>query len=537
MDVYHAYALLNMLAEIDKGLAMEPLLNNPIKKHRQETKRLASAIKGIDVYHWLCESGYFPESYVLPPCFMVNERPDKPKIYTKVKCHGKNYKVPRTQCLNVHFPKTEYTDRNFGLIHPEIHNDIAYQIFQNWQTMVEKMIPENSQVTSYTFPIPIDARNPGRVGFLRSGRMIYEFIEMIDDDIASEAYKYSYIVKADIKSFYPTIYTHSIAWAIHGKKFIRKMENFRNYNHLGNRLDKLFQNANDGCTNGIPIGPVVSDVVAEVVASAVDLHFTELVNNSGIECEAVRFKDDYRVLTKSETDSKRIIKFLQTSLKDFNLELSDNKTTISPLPSGLFREWVSKYHVAHPVNKKSYSWKEFRELYLATIRIDQEYRGTGVIERFLADIINDDGKLKIKMEASNLQKFISMLIMLGNLRVKAFPKVIAILEVVIKNSFGLFHKETIVRYLQEYLETLSEEEERNKYLISWISYFLVSNELVEFFHKESNYKDPITQSILTNSGKIFTDCKDHTIFVDCKRISKQVTMIEHLDVFNPPQTI
>lgn len=510
-------------------------MSNPIKEHRKATKKLARSLKKTDVYHWLCERGYFPESYVLPPCFVVNKRPAKPKVYTKVTRKGKYYKVPRTQCLNVHFPKTEYTDRNFGLIHPEIHNDIAYHISTNWLTLVEKMVPTNSQVTSYTFPVPIDARNPGRVGYLRSGRMIYEFIGMIDDDIASVAYKYRYIVKADIKSFYPSIYTHSIAWAIHGKKFIRKPANMHSYKLLGNRLDKLFQNANDGCTNGVPIGPVVSDVIAEIVASAVDVSLTKLIKDSGIECEAVRFKDDYRLLTKSEADSKRIIKFLQASLKGFNLELSDEKTTISPLPDGLFREWVSKYHAVNPRKKKSYTWKEFRELYLATIRIDKECSGTGVIERFLADIIDKEGKLKITVGDFNLQKVISMLIMLGSLRVKAFPKIIAILESVLKSEFGFIHHKIIVEYLEDYLLTLSEEEERNKYLISWISYFIVSNGLDSLLSIKPKYKDPITRSILNNRGNVFKDCKEHKIFMGCKAVAKKVTMIEHLDVFNPPK--
>jgi len=510
-------------------------LSNPIKEHRKATKKLARSLKKTDVYHWLCERGYFPESYVLPPCFIVDKRPIKPKIYTKVTGGGKKYKVPRTECLNVHFPKTEYTDRNFGLIHPEIHNDIAYHIATNWLTIVERMVPKNSEVTSYTFPVPIDSRNPGRLGYLRSGRLIYEFIGMIDDDIASEAYKYRYIVKADIKSFYPSIYTHSIAWAIHGKKYIRNPANMHNYKLIGNRLDRLFQNASDGCTNGVPIGPVVSDIIAEIIASAVDVSFTKRIKDSGIECESVRFKDDYRILTKSETDSKRVIKFLQASLKELHLELSDEKTTILPLPDGLFREWVSKYHAVHPSKKKTYTWKEFRELYLATIRIDKECTGTGIIERFLADIVDKTGRLKIRVGVFNLQKVISMLVMLGALRIKAFPKIIAILEGILKSSFGHMHQKIIVEYLEDYLLTLSEEEERNKYLISWISYFLVSNGLDDLLSTRPKYKDPITRSIFNNRGNVFKDCKEHKIFVGCKTMAKKVTMIEHLDVFDPPK--
>lgn len=103
------------------------------------------------------------------------------------------------------------------------------------------MFPPNSKVTSYSFPIPIDSQNPGRIGYLRSGRMIYEFLDMTEDDIAAVAYKYTHVVKADIKSFYPSIYTHSIAWAIHGKKHVRKPANLHNFLLVGNRLDRLFK--------------------------------------------------------------------------------------------------------------------------------------------------------------------------------------------------------------------------------------------------------------------------------------------------------
>lgn len=510
-------------------------MNNPIKEHREATKNLGRSLKKADVYHWLCECGYFPESYVLPPCFTVAKRPMKPKTYYKVTGGGKKYVVPRTECLNIHFPKTEYTDRNFGLIHPEIHNDIAYHLSMNWLTIVEAMVPKKSQVTSYTFPVPIDSRNPGRLGFLRSGRLIYEFIGMIDDDITSEAYKYRYIVKADIKSFYPSIYTHSIAWAIHGKRFIRKPKNMYNYGLLGNKLDRLFQNANDGCTNGIPIGPVVSDVISEIVAAAVDVHFTKLIKDAGIDCEAVRFKDDYRFLTHSEVDSKRVIKLLQKALGEYSLELSDEKTMVTALPGGLFRDWVSRYHAVHPKKKKTYTWKEFRELYLAVVQIDKVCPGTGVIDRFLADIVDKSGKLKIRVGVFNLQKVISMLIMLGSLRIKAFPKIVAILESILHSNFGFLHQRIIVDYLENYLQTLSEEEERNKYLISWISYFLVSNGLDKLLSVKPKYKDPITRSILNNRGSVFKDCKEHKIFVGCKSIAKKITMMQHLDIFYPPK--
>lgn len=391
-------------------------ISNPIRTHRDATYNLAMALAKKDVYHWLVQYGYFPESYVLPPCFAVVKRP-RTTAHFRVRKAGNTYKVPRSECISVHFPKSELTDRTFGIIHPRIHNDIAFHISQNWKTVVDAMVPKDSVVASYTFPVPIDARHPGRIGQLRSGRSIYEFLGMIDDDIASVAYRYSYLVKADIKNFYPSIYTHSIAWALHGKANVRNPVNIHNYKLLGNRLDRLFQNANDGCTNGVPIGPVVSDVIGEIIASGVDLNLSTALTKISMDCEVIRFKDDYRILVKSEVDARTAIKLLQAALKEYNLELSDDKTAIWKLPDGLFREWVSMYHNVQPRRKNKYTWKEFREHYLAVLRIDKACPGTGVIDRFLADIVSRKGKLKIRVAPSNLQKVFSMLLMLATLRV------------------------------------------------------------------------------------------------------------------------
>ena len=367
--------------------------------------------------------------------------------------------------------------------------------------------------------------------------MIYEFLGMIDDDVAAVAYRYTHILKTDIKNFYPSIYTHSIAWALHGKRFIRKPANRYNYKLLGNRLDKLFQNALDGCTNGVPIGPVVSDLICEIIAVGADRVFSKKLLAANIDCEIVRFKDDYRILAKSESDAKSAIKLLQAALKEFNLELSDEKTTISVLPDGLFREWASMYHAVCPKRKAWYSWTEFRELYLSVHRIDKACPGTGVIDRFLADIVTKNGRLRVRVGLFNLQKVISMLVMLGTLRIKAFPKIVAILEAILLSPFGRLHQNLIVNHLESYLLQLAGDEERNKYLISWISYFLVSNGLEKMLSSKPKFKDIITRSIFNNRGLLFKDCKDFKLFVGCRSVSRRVTMLQHLDVFDPPRVI
>ncbi len=61
-----------------------------------------------------------------------------------------------------------------------------------------------------------------------------------------------YLLRTDISRFYPSVYTHSIPWAIHGKEYSKQHRFDKN---LGNQLDKLVQSCQYGQTNGIPIGP------------------------------------------------------------------------------------------------------------------------------------------------------------------------------------------------------------------------------------------------------------------------------------------
>lgn len=512
------------------------LSNDPIKSHRQITKKLADQLEKKEIFTWLMTNGYFPESYVMPPCFKVTIFPEKQKQFVIPDIQSKKtqkYNLQVHECLTIRFPKTRYTDRTFGLIHPQHHNDIVYNITNNWKKILAKLIPHNSVVTSYSFPIPLTKRQPGRMGKLRSGRLIYEFIEMTDDDLAAVAYKYSHIARADIKNFYPSIYTHSIAWALHGKNKIRNGNTHR-YDLLGNRLDKLFQYSNDRCTNGIPIGPVVSDIVAEIIASAVDIELTKYVKKNRMDCVVVRFKDDYRILTKTEDDGAAIIKALQASLRLYNLELNDEKTNILNLPDGLFREWVSKYHLLHPRKKSQFTWKQFRELYLGVISIDKTYPGTGVIDRFLSDIVSKKGNLKIKLHSNNLEKAVSMLLLLGPLRNKSFPKIIAIIESILHSLKRTTGATSLVGYLEKYFQDISKDEERNGYLLCWLMYFFKSNGLSNGVVSTVKFKDPILKSLLNSRSELFPDATEFNLFEDPLASKSKHSMLEYLDVFKVP---
>lgn len=143
-----------------------------------------------------------------------------------------------------------------------------------------------------------------------------------------------FILKADISRFYHSIYSHSIPWAIHTKPVSKTN---RTPALIGNALDQLVRNAQDGQTIGIPIGPDTSLLIAEIILGAVDKKIS-----SDRELKAFRYIDDYEFGFKSYAEAENILGLLQEELNNFELSLNPRKTKISKLPIRIEKKWVSE---------------------------------------------------------------------------------------------------------------------------------------------------------------------------------------------------
>jgi hypothetical protein len=411
---------------------------------------------------------------------------------------------------------------------PQLHSDIALHLAQNWNTVVGVLFHEQNRVYAYSFPIPVDKGNEGQIGRLRTGRQIYEFIEMAEKDLAAVSYKFKFLLTTDVKNFYPSLYTHSIAWALHEKEFIRKPVNRSDKKYFGNCIDKLFQNANDGYTNGVPIGPAVSDLAAELVLAAVDRLLSKSLTDDVL---VVRFKDDYRILAKSEQEGRTVVKHLQAALKEYRLELSDEKSAIYKLPDGLFRTWVSEYHAANPRPKARYDFRRFKETYLSVVAIDRRNPGTGVIDRFLNDLVKKDYSLRVQLSDSSIPRITSLLLMLASLRTKSFPKILAIIEAMLRSPSGRKHAADIGEHLVGFLHELSKQEADNHYLMSWIYYFLLANSLDHGLSSIPDPEHPIPRAVRTSQFEEFASAPDFKVFQGVEAASKTISLLEHLDIF------
>lgn len=131
----------------------------------------------------------------------------------------------------------------------------------------------------------------------------------------------NYILKTDISQFFPSIYTHSIAWVWHGKEKARKD---RANELFGNKLDDALRRCNDRKSVGIPIGPFTSHIVAEIIMSAIDAKVTEQMG----ELCGYRHVDDYFLCFDSDAEAKRAFAEIQSAAAEYGLTANIAKTNI-----------------------------------------------------------------------------------------------------------------------------------------------------------------------------------------------------------------
>ena len=208
--------------------------------------------------------------------------------------------------------------RELAILNPVHFSLLAECIVTNWKE-ISKLIKSRFSLTTPT--TTGDGRAISRLHAL-------DILPRRRAEVRSQG---AYLLKADVARFYPSIYTHSIPWAIHGKAFAKANRDFR---HWGNKLDVLVRNCQDGQTNGIPVGPDTSLVISELILARIDKVLSRRRING------LRYMDDYELIFKSEKHALEARSVLQEALLEYELDLSTPKTVIQSLPQSLEDSWV-----------------------------------------------------------------------------------------------------------------------------------------------------------------------------------------------------
>jgi hypothetical protein len=136
---------------------------------------------------------------------------------------------------------------------------------------------------------------------------------------------FGFVFHADVADCYSSIYTHAVAWALHGKQ-VAKAKKFDD-SLFGNKLDRRIQNMSHGQTNGIPQGSVLFDLIAELVLGYADLELSRQLAQNVRDFQILRYRDDYRIFVNSTEAGEAILRTLTEVLMRLGLKLNASKTT------------------------------------------------------------------------------------------------------------------------------------------------------------------------------------------------------------------
>lgn len=146
-------------------------------------------------------------------------------------------------------------------------------------------------------------------------------------------------IRLDIQSFFDSVYTHTIAWAMHTKKVAKK--NKKNKTLAGNLIDSCLQNLNSGQTNGILVGNAISRIASEIILCSVDKEIKSRL--PGVNY--LRYVDDYYIFVRHSSQVNDVIAIFRQELSQYGLILNENKLQINESPFVYGKPWVEQMRI------------------------------------------------------------------------------------------------------------------------------------------------------------------------------------------------
>ncbi|HEX9965362.1 MAG TPA: RNA-directed DNA polymerase [Allosphingosinicella sp.] len=148
------------------------------------------------------------------------------------------------------------------------------------------------------------------------------------------------ILQTDVLSFYHSIYTHAIPWALHGKAITKINRSTSDPAVFGNRIDQLVRSCQDGQTVGIPVGPDTSRVLSEIMLAAVEAEIPQKVRTRIVS--GFRYIDDFFLCFDSLADAEAVLAAIREACLHFDLQLNAAKTSTIPALSYNEETWPSE---------------------------------------------------------------------------------------------------------------------------------------------------------------------------------------------------
>jgi RNA-directed DNA polymerase len=217
----------------------------------------------------------------------------------------------------------KYAWRRMELIHPALYVELVNLITveKNWNLILSKF-QEFKRKNIYCLSIPLSSISAKG----DQAEQISTWWLGVEQESIKLSTEFDHLIQLDLTDCYGSIYTHSISWALHGKKTAK--ENTHTHVLLGDKIDTLIRSMRNGQTNGIPQGSVLMDFVAELILGHIDTEIHKKIQGKD-KYKIIRYRDDYRIFINDLSFGKNIVKIISECAADLGLKLNSSKTHIS----------------------------------------------------------------------------------------------------------------------------------------------------------------------------------------------------------------
>lgn len=294
----------------------------------------------------------------------------------------------------------EFAWRPFEIINPVIYVSLVHKITQkdNWGILINRF-KEFKNTCVICESIPMNSTNDET----HKAMQIKKWWTNYEQTSIKMGIKYQYVFDVDVANCYGSIYTHSIAWALHGKD---EMKNKRKDSRfLGNCIDSYIQKMRYGQTNGIPQGSVLMDFIAEIVLGYADILLTKHLEGKLEEFHIVRYRDDYKIFTNNPELGREIVKYLSQVLSGLGMRLNTSKTKLQndPIFASIKPDKIYELFIPRtPINKS----KWLLQIYSAC----EKYPNSGMTTRLLNKFYRAIQKTKKLEPYENAKVMISVMV-------------------------------------------------------------------------------------------------------------------------------
>jgi len=206
------------------------------------------------------------------------------------------------------------------------------------------ILDENAQNITQAVDIYSNPNSMIKPGYNASGKLVvmdYEDPLEKSERLIGHAFGKRFRVTTDITNCFPSIYTHALPWALVG---VGEAKKFQHDNSAWfNKIDAGYRGIKRGETQGLGIGPAVSNLGAEIILARIDETLSK-------KYQYFRYIDDYTCWCETHEKAVDFIQDLDALLRSFKLTINTKKTSITELPAPIYNEWIVDLQSRSPIS-------------------------------------------------------------------------------------------------------------------------------------------------------------------------------------------